>query len=267
MKQFFNKPYLLPTLVSLALLVALTLALTPTTLSLATLAQDVRWLVLLAVFLYCLFCWACIGLARWGEVAWKRVDYLWLGLAALALMVQTSLGDSIQALATPLLLVVALAVRAAKVKAEVLFKTPRRKTVWLVLNQRLEIPVEERLDMRLQRAKVRLVQLLKDWRIGQLPLAHVEVGLPSKGPAPLASAVIAVKPRFQEPEFSYDFQQSLETTALGQWILEQPVDSIYLFGEINATLLAQLFRWGKAHQLEVIVDGGVTLMTEEAAIA
>ncbi|WP_416425976.1 hypothetical protein RAM80_09030 [Pseudomonas sp. App30] len=264
MKQFFNKPYLLPTLISLVLLAVVSLWLSPA-LDVLALARDLRWLAVLALFLYSLFCWACISLGRWGEVAWKRADYLWLGCVALALVVQAAGEGSLRWVATALLLVLALALRAAKVKAEVLLKTPRRQPVWLILNQRLEIPSEGRLDMKAQRAKVRLVQLLRDWRVGKFPLAHVQVA--AKAPDLLASSVVEVKPRFSEPEFSYDFQHSLEATDLGRWILEQPVNTVYLFGETNATLLAQLFRWGKDHDLEVIIDGGVTLLNEEHALA
>ncbi len=266
MKQFFNKPYLLPTLISLVLLAVVSLWLSPV-LDVLALARDLRWLSVLALFLFCLFCWVCISLGRWGEVAWKRVDYLWLGCVALALVVQAAGEGSLRWVATALLLVLALSLRAAKVKAEILLKTPRRQAVWLILNQRLEVPSEGRLDMKAQRAKVRLTQLLRDWRVGQLPLAHVQVGAGHNSAGGLASSVVEVKPRFSEPEFSYDFQQSLETTALGRWILEQPVDTVYLFGEINSLLLAQLFRWSKDHDLEVIVDSGVTLLNEELAAA
>ena len=262
MKHFFNKPYLLPTLISLILLAVVSAWLTPS-FNLATLAHDLRWLAVLALFLYCLFCWVCISIGRWGEVAWKRADYLWLGCIALALVVQAAGEGSLRWVATALLLVLALSLRAAKVKAEILLKTPRRQALWLIFNQRLEVPSEGRLDMKAQRAKVRLTQLLRDWRVGQLPLAHVQVSAGLKELAVASSAVIDVKPRFTEPEFSYDFQHSLEATDLGRWMLEQPVDTLYLFGEINSLLLAQLFRWGREHNLEVIVDGGITLLNED----
>ncbi|QKZ06015.1 hypothetical protein [Pseudomonas eucalypticola] len=264
MKQFFNKPYLLPTLISLVLLGVVSAWLSPA-FDLFALAHDLRWLAVAALFLYCLFCWLCISLGRWGEVAWKRADYLWLGCVALALVVQVAGEGSLRWVATALLLVLALSLRAAKVKAEILLKTPRRQALWLIFNQRLEVPSEGRLDMKAQRAKVRLTQLLRDWRVGRLPLAHVRVGSGQASAQP--SAVIDVKPRFSEPEFTYDFQDSLEATALGRWVLEQPVDTLYLFGEINSLLLAQLFRWGRDHNLEVIVDGGVTLLNEERAAA
>ena len=129
MKHFFNKPYLLPTLFCLLMLVVGTWVLSPAGLHLDHLASDLRWLALGFAFLFCLFCWLGASVLHFDEVAWARVDYLWLALAVLALVLQHNAGP-----AAALLLMVAVALRAAKAKGEILLKSRQHRTLWLVVD-------------------------------------------------------------------------------------------------------------------------------------
>lgn len=260
MKHFFNKPYLLPTLFCLLMLVLGTWVLSPAGLHLDHLASDLRWLALGFAFLFCLFCWLGTSVLNFDEVAWARVDYLWLGLAVLALVLQHNPGP-----AAALLLMVAVALRAAKAKGEILLKSRQHRTLWLVVGGCLEIPTETLLEMKLQRVKARLTQLLKYWRTARLPMAHVRLAASASHPV-AHGAVLKVRPAFRENQFSYDVQQALATSELGRWIARQPLQTIYLFGVIEPALVARLSIWGQQHKVEVIVDGGHSLMVEEERV-
>ena len=223
-------------------------------------ADNLLWLVLAFAFFYSLFCWAGISLFSFDEATWARVDHLWLALVALALVAQhnsTALGA-----ATSLLLVAALALRAARASAEILLKSRQRKALWLIVDGYLEIPVESLLEMKLQRVRTRLTQLLKDWRIAHLPLAHVRLQSACTRDAP-ASALLRVRPGFRECEFSFDVQQALATSELGRWMARQPVETLYLFGVVEPLLAERLIHWGRTRKVEVIIDAGHSLMVDE----
>ncbi len=260
MKHFFNKPYLLPTLISLALLWVGTLWLSPVGVSVPQLTGDARWLVLAFAFLFCLFCWVGLSLFEFGEVAWARVDYAWLLLAGLALLVQG--GSAQHHYLSVVLLLLAVALRAARVKGDIVVKSRQRSTVWLVVNGQVEIPLESLLEMKLQRVKARLQQLLHDWRTAGLSMVHVRLdsGEPQ---AALSTAVLPIHPTFRDNEFRLDLHMALASSTLGRWLSNQQMETLYLFGVIDPRLVSRLQHWGRENEVEVIVDIGYSLMLEE----
>ena len=259
MKHFLNKPFLLATLVSLALLLGCSTWLDS---SLSSLVVDVRWLPVALMFFYCLFCWLGLSVLALGPVGWARTDYGWIGLAVLGLCVsQVSLFKPLHL--TGVLLAAALALRLARSCGEIVLKARVGRTLWLIADGYLQIPAEDLLEIKLQRCKQRLGQVLKDWRTAGLPVVHVEVlGKQGPRPDPLPSTRLAVQPAFKECEFSFNAQHPLDSSELGRFLDRQPVDCLYLFGVHEPRLIERLQRWGKQRRVEVVVDEGFSVRVE-----
>ncbi|MGC5700311.1 hypothetical protein J4P02_08895 [Pseudomonas sp. NFXW11] len=376
MKKDLNKPYFVPMLFWLLVLCVLLLvyglgpAEVPELIYLSV--QPLSLLVVFAFFYY-FCCWSLISVFRLGEVGWKKVDYVWLALASLALVgatqvvrvdwfqfdyrqaqsaeaglqrrtladlddmlaaehckaateryepqdaaqvtslcerfanlprmadgrlsplaviqVEQALGDlrgeyssplvsqwlqrlsedfaerprlqadvqrlhgltnasraeKLYSYFAPLLLVVALALRAAKVTGEVLLKAPRRRKLWLIVNRRV---VLDGLGF-VRGARARFDEALRNWRVAQWGVVHL--ACPFIAPPSPQDTPVAVTPGFYENEFQMATLADFDSSGFVEWAATQTIDILYLVGETDAGLIERVRRWGEAAKIEVLV--------------
>jgi hypothetical protein len=143
----------------------------------------------------------------------------------------------------PVLLVFALALRAAKVNGEILLKSPR-KELWLILNRGLELQGAESMD------KLRIVRCLDLWRQARRPVVHVKCHLNSFSEKYGSS--IYVKPGFFENEFAIADFCDFEGSRFAKWVDTQPVDTIYVLGEGEGPFLVNLMHWGARSKVKIL---------------
>lgn len=376
MKKDLNKPYVAPMVFWLAVVCVLLLlyGLGPADVpELIYLSLAPVYLLVAFAFMYNFFCWSLISVFRLGEVGWKKVDYGWLLLAALALIsatqavrvdwfqsdyqlaqsardaaqrrvlaeiddmlgsahckaalelhepqdaaqvislcerfgtlersadgrlsalavikVQQALGDlrgeysaplvqqwlqrlgdtfgelehqraevhrlhglteasqteRLYGYCAPLLLVIALALRASKVTGEVLLKAPRRRKLWLIVNRRVVI---DGLGF-VRGARARLDEALRNWRVAQWGVVHLSC--PFIAGASPQDTPVPVIPGFYENEFQLASLGEFDSSEFVQWAAIQTIDVLYLVGETDLSLIDRLRRWGEAANIEVLV--------------
>ncbi|PYY78787.1 hypothetical protein DNK59_28540 [Pseudomonas sp. TKO26] len=147
----------------------------------------------------------------------------------------------------PLLLVIALALRASKVTGEVLLKAPRRRKLWLIVNRRVIID-----GLGFARgARARLDEALGNWRVARWGVVHLGcdfIGAPGPQDTP-----IPVSPGFYENEFRLETLAGFDGSEFVQWAATQTIDILYLVGETDQGLIERLRRWGEALNIEVLV--------------
>lgn len=147
----------------------------------------------------------------------------------------------------PLLLVVALALRASKVTGEVLLKVPRRRKLWLIVNRRVVID-----GLGFARgARARLDEALSNWRVARWGVVHLGcdfIGAPGPQDTP-----VPVSPGFYENEFRLASLADFDSSEFVEWAATQTIDTLYLVGETDLGLIERLRRWGEAANIEVLV--------------
>ncbi|WP_166364174.1 hypothetical protein [Pseudomonas akapageensis] len=263
MKHQLLNPYLRLTLFSLALLLGAVYW--PGAMNVL---QHLGWLALLFVFFCSFFCWVFISCWRLNEVWLKRVDYLWLALVCGAVV---EVAEHLRAGSlqwpnlhfAPLLLVLAVALRVARVKGEIHLKTPRDTTLWLVVDRQLIIPMPNPLLSR-DALKARLLQMFKQWSTRRYSRVFVRIaGSAAARAMSSADLVVPISPGLKDCEFELDVRKGLADTPLAGWIAAQSVHTVYLFGVMDLQVLEALVKWGEQVGVEIFLDNGNSLRFEQ----
>ncbi|MCY1393392.1 hypothetical protein D3C76_755410 [compost metagenome] len=264
MKHHLLKPYSQSALFTLVLLLGATYWL-----DVSGLSQHFGWLALLFAFGASLCCWLFISCWQFGEVACKRVDYFWLPLvcAAVVEVAVQARGGSLSALqlqVAPVALVVALALRVARVKAEIRLKTPRDNTLWLVFDRQLVMPMPDPLLSR-ETLRTRLRHELKQWCTRRYSRAFVRLIYPAGGRiASTGDLLVPVSLGWKDCEFELDTRKGLAGTALAEWIAVQGVRTVYLYGVVDLQVLEAMVKWGEQAGVEIFLDNGNGQRFEQA---
>lgn len=162
-------------------------------------------------------------------------------------LVTVSATERLYSYFVPLLLVIALALRASKVTGEVLLKAPRRRKLWLIINRRVVID-----GLGFARgARARLDEALGNWRVARWGVVHLGcdfIGAPGPQDTP-----VPVTPGFYESEFQLASLADFDSSEFVEWAATQTIDTLYLVGETDAGLIGRLRLWGAAANIEVLV--------------
>ncbi|NBF08292.1 hypothetical protein [Pseudomonas sp. Fl4BN1] len=177
-----------------------------------------------------------------GEIERQRAD-----VHRLQGLTEVSQAEKLYGYCVPLLLVIALALRASKVTGEVLLKAPRRRKLWLIVNQRVVI---DGLGF-VRGARARLDEALRNWRVAQWGVVHLSCEFIA-GASPQDSPV-PVTPGFYENEFRLTTLAEFDSSEFVEWAATQTIDILYLVGETDPGLIDRLRRWGEAVNIEVLV--------------
>ncbi len=162
-------------------------------------------------------------------------------------LVQATDTERVYSYFVPLLLVVALALRASKITGEVLLKVPRRRKLWLIVNRRVVID-----GLGFARgARARLDEALGNWRVAGWGVVHLACDFIA--PAGPQDTPVAVAPGFYENEFRLETLAAFDGSEFVQWAATQTIDILYLVGETDQGLIERLRRWGEALNIEVLV--------------
>ncbi|MGE8411689.1 MAG: hypothetical protein ACN6QY_04915 [Pseudomonas sp.] len=162
-------------------------------------------------------------------------------------LVQATDTERVYSYFVPLLLVIALALRASKITGEVLLKVPRRRKLWLIVNRRVVID-----GLGFARgARARLDEALGNWRVARWGVVHLACDFIA--PAGPQDTPVAVAPGFYENEFRLETLAAFDGSEFVQWAATQTIDILYLVGETDQGLIERLRRWGEALNIEVLV--------------
>ncbi|MCO7609096.1 hypothetical protein NJH83_02520 [Pseudomonas chlororaphis] len=162
-------------------------------------------------------------------------------------LTQVSQAERLYGYCAPLLLVIALALRAAKVTGEVLLKAPQRRRLWLIVNRRV---VLDGLGF-VRGARARLDEALRNWRVARWGVVHLSCDFIAA--ASPQDTPVAVVPGFYENEFRLATLAAFDGSEFVQWAATQTIDILYLVGETDQGLIERLRRWGEALNIEVLV--------------
>ncbi|WP_300245063.1 hypothetical protein [Pseudomonas sp.] len=162
-------------------------------------------------------------------------------------LTEASQAERLYGYCAPLLLVIALALRASKVTGEVLLKAPRRRKLWLIVNRRVVI---DGLGF-VRGARARLDEALRNWRVAQWGVVHLSC--PFIAGASPQDTPVPVIPGFYENEFQLASLGEFDSSEFVQWAAIQTIDVLYLVGETDLSLIDRLRRWGEAANIEVLV--------------
>lgn len=147
----------------------------------------------------------------------------------------------------PLLVVIALALRASKVSGELYLKAPKQRKFWLIINQRVVVDSLGFSDV----AHKRFAQALGSWRKAEWGVVHMACDFIAQS-SQRGSNEPVLPGRF-ESEFQLASVEEFETSGFVQWAAGQSMELLYLVGETDPELIRRLRQWGEATNTEVLV--------------
>ncbi|QQZ43696.1 hypothetical protein IF690_09180 [Pseudomonas sp. SK3(2021)] len=147
----------------------------------------------------------------------------------------------------PVLLVIALALRASKVTGEVLLKAPRKRKVWMIINRRMVI---DGLGF-VRGARSRFDEALRNWRVAKWDVVHL--ACPFLPEVSTQDTRVAVAPGFYENEFQLASVSTFEQCGFVEWAARQSIETLYLVGETDLALIERVRQWGETAKVEVLV--------------
>ncbi|BAV73708.1 hypothetical protein TRE132_17460 [Pseudomonas chlororaphis subsp. aurantiaca] len=147
----------------------------------------------------------------------------------------------------PVLLVIALALRASKVTGEVLLKAPRKRKVWMIINRRMVI---DGLGF-VRGARSRFDEALHNWRVAKWDVVHL--ACPFLPEVSAQDTRVAVAPGFYENEFQLASVSTFEQCGFVEWAARQSIETLYLVGETDLALIERVRQWGETAKVEVLV--------------
>lgn len=162
-------------------------------------------------------------------------------------LTQASQAEKTYSYCSPLLLVIALALRAAKVTGEVLLKAPRRRKLWLIVNRRVVLDGQG----FARGARARLDEALRNWRVAQWGVVHLACDFIA--PASPQDTQVPVGAGFYENEFHLTNLAEFDSSEFVEWTASQSIDLVYLVGETDAGLIERVRRWGQERNVEVLI--------------
>ncbi|MCK9801879.1 hypothetical protein M1B34_30475 [Pseudomonas sp. MAFF 302030] len=147
----------------------------------------------------------------------------------------------------PLLVVIALALRASKVTGEIQLKAPKQRKFWLIVNQRVVVDSLGFTDV----ARKRFTHALGSWRKADWGVVHMTCDFIALNSGRGSNEFVA--PGFCESEFQLVRLEDFEHCGFAEWAAGQSMEVLYLVGENDPDLIKRLRQWGEESKTEVLI--------------
>lgn len=162
-------------------------------------------------------------------------------------LIQESAFEEVFRYLAPLLVVIALALRAAKVTGEIQLKARKQRKFWLIINQRVVVDSLGFTDV----ARKRFKQALQNWRQADWGVVHMTCDFIAQTSQRGSNEFVA--PGLCESEFQLANVDDFQRSGFAQWAAGQSMELLYLVGETDPDLIKLFKQWGEASNTEVLV--------------